>query len=575
MNATANTNTTDSSNQGGHLAPNSNAAAKAGESKHASSLSVQASTASDRHSRAHEASNLRGLRTATTSPLAGRGAGSASLPSLTLAQLKEDQERAVSPLAGGTATRSSKLTSASSPGMSPPAKLQSGASSPMGSMGSMGSMSSLSASQSNLSALGGRTASAQASAEAAAAATANGLRFDRNVLHRALAVDSEAREMLDAEMTQREERARQSAKSGEKLQTLILAEEAVKTFSMQFLHRIRMSNPRDRDVMQATMKKYLFTHTITPGTPCTLRVSSKSVVAEAREPARKSHKETNYGGYSTKEASTANDPDAELPLSISLFSVSTTCISDDDSSLFSLSLTDSKDSSRHSCYVFRADSQLPSDPVGDPASSAATGNSASAIPVALAFASAFRMAYARFKLMATKRDSGTGYTALHWAAKKGQLALCAMWLKAGADPNALSRGGYNPLHLATMHGHNEVMRLLVRSGANPHADSYGGFNSHDLMTVRVVEEKVAIVPPSGTLASGRRGKKQRQQHGSRNHESSGRRHAALNLLHFVSVRDARVHQLPERNAWIHQLHERGAPFYRLPTFHYNHRREQR
>jgi len=62
------------------------------------------------------------------------------------------------------------------------------------------------------------------------------------------------------------------------------------------------------------------------------------------------------------------------------------------------------------------------------------------------------------------KDFTTGYTALHWAAKQGNLDLVK--LLAGnyqVNVNVRSYGGYTPLHLACQFGHQEVFDLLVKA----------------------------------------------------------------------------------------------------------------
>lgn len=67
-----------------------------------------------------------------------------------------------------------------------------------------------------------------------------------------------------------------------------------------------------------------------------------------------------------------------------------------------------------------------------------------------------------------KRDFVTGFTCLHWAAKRGKPELLALLVNFArrhgvpVDVNARSgAGGYTPLHLAAMHNHAEVVKLLV------------------------------------------------------------------------------------------------------------------
>ncbi|KAL6048010.1 hypothetical protein STEG23_036131 [Scotinomys teguina] len=70
--------------------------------------------------------------------------------------------------------------------------------------------------------------------------------------------------------------------------------------------------------------------------------------------------------------------------------------------------------------------------------------------------------------LALHRDFLTGFTALHWVAKHGDLSalqdLISGAQKAGIalDVNVRSSCGYTPLHLAAIHGHQGVIKLLVQ-----------------------------------------------------------------------------------------------------------------
>lgn len=70
--------------------------------------------------------------------------------------------------------------------------------------------------------------------------------------------------------------------------------------------------------------------------------------------------------------------------------------------------------------------------------------------------------------LALHKDFLTGYTALHWIAKHGDLTalqdLVSGAQKAGIalDVNVKSGCGYTPLHLAAIHGHQAIIRLLVQ-----------------------------------------------------------------------------------------------------------------
>ncbi|KAM6923988.1 ankyrin repeat domain-containing protein SOWAHA [Xenentodon cancila] len=75
--------------------------------------------------------------------------------------------------------------------------------------------------------------------------------------------------------------------------------------------------------------------------------------------------------------------------------------------------------------------------------------------------------------LAQKKDFMSGFTALHWAAKDGNIdiihKLMSISSKGGTfvNVNSKAHGGYTPLHIAAIHGHTEVMVLLVQHyGAN-------------------------------------------------------------------------------------------------------------
>jgi uncharacterized protein len=70
---------------------------------------------------------------------------------------------------------------------------------------------------------------------------------------------------------------------------------------------------------------------------------------------------------------------------------------------------------------------------------------------------------------------GDGMTALHWAARQGEVATVAMLLHAGANVRATTRlGGYTPLLLASQMGHAPVIDLLVKAGADAKSASANG-----------------------------------------------------------------------------------------------------
>lgn len=70
-------------------------------------------------------------------------------------------------------------------------------------------------------------------------------------------------------------------------------------------------------------------------------------------------------------------------------------------------------------------------------------------------------------------DENEGYTALHYACRKGSLDIVSMLLAAGADPNRVDSrksdghgGGVRPIHCACMNGNAEIVELLIKHGAN-------------------------------------------------------------------------------------------------------------
>ncbi len=57
------------------------------------------------------------------------------------------------------------------------------------------------------------------------------------------------------------------------------------------------------------------------------------------------------------------------------------------------------------------------------------------------------------------------YTPLLWAARKGNVAMCALLIMKGADINATNKWNNTPLHWAAYNGHTAVVAYLLRKGA--------------------------------------------------------------------------------------------------------------
>ena len=64
--------------------------------------------------------------------------------------------------------------------------------------------------------------------------------------------------------------------------------------------------------------------------------------------------------------------------------------------------------------------------------------------------------------LANQRDFISGYTALHWMAKHGNIKFADTLIrKYSADVNQKTHGGYTALHLARQCGHQELFDLLL------------------------------------------------------------------------------------------------------------------
>ena len=89
--------------------------------------------------------------------------------------------------------------------------------------------------------------------------------------------------------------------------------------------------------------------------------------------------------------------------------------------------------------------------------------------------------------LAKHTDFISGYTALHWAAKRGNLNVVKLLVGGySVHVNQKSHGGYTPLHLACQFGHQEIFDILVETfGADSHLrDNSGRKPIHYLNVVR-------------------------------------------------------------------------------------------
>ena len=93
---------------------------------------------------------------------------------------------------------------------------------------------------------------------------------------------------------------------------------------------------------------------------------------------------------------------------------------------------------------------------------------------------------------------GDGMTALHWAARNGDLELTQMLLYAGANVKATTRlGGYTPLLMAADQGHASVIAALVAGGADVKAANALGTTPLMLAAASGNPQSVTILVENG------------------------------------------------------------------------------
>jgi ankyrin repeat protein len=93
---------------------------------------------------------------------------------------------------------------------------------------------------------------------------------------------------------------------------------------------------------------------------------------------------------------------------------------------------------------------------------------------------------------------GDGMTALHWAAKKGDVELAQMLLYAGANVKAMTRlGGFTPLILASETGNATMIDLLLKSGAEPKVATSNGTTPLMLAAVAGHADAVKLLIDNG------------------------------------------------------------------------------
>ena len=75
-------------------------------------------------------------------------------------------------------------------------------------------------------------------------------------------------------------------------------------------------------------------------------------------------------------------------------------------------------------------------------------------------------------------EDSAGYTALHYAARKGHERVCEELLNSGAKVDAITRSGKaTPLHRAATQGHVTIVQLLMKRGADVNLQDADGLTA--------------------------------------------------------------------------------------------------
>ena len=93
------------------------------------------------------------------------------------------------------------------------------------------------------------------------------------------------------------------------------------------------------------------------------------------------------------------------------------------------------------------------------------------------------------------RKDNNGYTALHYACRKGTRDIARILIENGANVNLMTNNGVTPLHLAASIGSKEIIKLLLDAGADINATDNAGqsvmiyaIRSGKTDTVRLLKE---------------------------------------------------------------------------------------
>lgn len=97
------------------------------------------------------------------------------------------------------------------------------------------------------------------------------------------------------------------------------------------------------------------------------------------------------------------------------------------------------------------------------------------------------------RALAEVRDIDSGRTALHFASRGAQEAVCELLLDLGCDPNALDPAGLTPLHLAAGWGSTRVLGLLLLRGADKEMLDDRGRTAADLARLNDRRAELAFI----------------------------------------------------------------------------------
>ena len=93
---------------------------------------------------------------------------------------------------------------------------------------------------------------------------------------------------------------------------------------------------------------------------------------------------------------------------------------------------------------------------------------------------------------------GDGMTALHWAAKKGDVELAQMLLYAGANVKAMTRlGNYTPIIMASETGNAAMIEMLLKAGADAKVATSNGTTPLMLAAVSGKADAVKLLLDAG------------------------------------------------------------------------------